>query len=304
MNTAERVTELINGWTDMSKSEKVTKIAKACLGWPYVWGGYGQVCNPANRKSFSERSSCPAAESAVIISKCQVLRQSKGKCDGCEWYPGGATRFFDCRGFTRWVLSHVGINLQGAGATSQYNDNTNWTKKGPISEMPKDKVCCVFMKSGDKMSHTGLYLGGDVIIHCSGTVKYGTPSDKGWSHYAIPRGIDGDVPVWRPTIRKGSSGEDVKYCQQLLMKLGYDLSPYNDDGKFGAKTQAAVIAFQKANGLGADGVVGPLTWEALTNAKPTPAPTEKKYTVTIQHLAKATADALKKEYPNATVKEE
>ena len=302
MNTAERVTELINGWTDMSKSEKVVKIAKACLGWPYVWGGYGQICNPSNRKAYAERSSCPAAESAVIISKCQILRGSKSKCDGCQWYPNGATRFFDCRGFTRWVLSHVGINLQGAGATSQWNDNTNWTKKGKISEMPRDKVCCVFMQNGEKMSHTGLFLGGEVIIHCSGEVKYGTPSDKGWSHYAIPRGIDGDVPVWRPTVRRGSTGEDVKYVQQKLIDLGYDLAPYGADGKFGAKTEAAVKAFQKASGIGVDGVVGPMTYEALENAKPTPS--DKKYTVTIQHLAKATADALKKEYPNATVKEE
>ena len=302
MNTAERVTQLINGWTDMTKSEKVTKIAKACLGWPYVWGGYGQICNPSNRKAYAERSSCPAAESAVIVSRCQVLRKSKTTCSGCQWYPNGETRFFDCRGFTRWVLSHVGINLQGAGATSQWNDNTNWTKKGSIKDLP-DKVCCVFMQSGDKMSHTGLYLGGGVIIHCSGEVKYGTPSDKGWSHYAIPRGIDGDVPVWRPTIRRGSSGDDVKYCQQLLMKLGYDLAPYNDDGKYGAKTEAAVRAFQKANGLGVDGIVGPLTWEALIGAKPSDKPVQK-YTITIPGLTKEKADALKKEYPNATMKGE
>ena len=306
MNTAERVTELISGWTDMSKSEKVIKIAKACLGWSYVWGGYGQLCTPSNRKGYAERTSCPAAESAVIVSKCQVLRNSKSKCDGCTYYPGGATRFFDCRGFTRWVLSHVGINLQGAGATSQWNDNTNWTKKGPISELP-DRVCVLFWqdkKDKSKMGHTGLYLGGNVIIHCSGEVKYDTLDTKGWTHYAIPRGIDGDVPVWRPTIRKGSSGDDVKYCQQLLMKLGYDLSPYNDDGRFGTKTLNAVLAFQKANGLGVDGVVGPMTWDALTGAKPVTTEPAKTYSVTIKGLSKAKADSLKKDYPNATIKEE
>ena len=154
------------------------------------------------------------------------------------------------------------------------------------------------------MSHTGLYLGGNVIIHCSGEVKYDTLDTKGWTHYAIPRGIDGDVPVWRPTIRKGSSGDDVKYCQQLLMKLGYDLSPYNDDGRFGTKTLNAVLAFQKVNGLGVDGVVGPMTWDALTGAKPVTTEPAKTYSVTIKGLSKAKADSLKKDYPNATIKEE
>jgi len=35
------------------------------------------------------------------------------------------------------------------------------------------------------------------------------------------------------------------------------------DGIFGSKTKTAVLAFQNANGLGTDGIVGPLTWAKL-----------------------------------------
>ena len=35
------------------------------------------------------------------------------------------------------------------------------------------------------------------------------------------------------------------------------------DGKFGSKTEASVKAFQKANNLTADGIVGKNTWRAL-----------------------------------------
>jgi GH25 family lysozyme M1 (1,4-beta-N-acetylmuramidase) len=57
------------------------------------------------------------------------------------------------------------------------------------------------------------------------------------------------------TLKKGSSGSDVTTLQELLK--------ITQDGQFGPKTKAAVIAFQAANGLTADGVVGNLTWEKL-----------------------------------------
>lgn len=48
----------------------------------------------------------------------------------------------------------------------------------------------------------------------------------------------------------GSSGNEVKQIQQRLKDWGYYKG--NVDGVYGSKTQAAVKAFQKANGLKAD----------------------------------------------------
>ena len=64
-----------------------------------------------------------------------------------------------------------------------------------------------------------------------------------------------------PLLRTGSTGEYVKRLQQRLNALGYDCG--DADGIFGSRTHAAVIAFQKANGLSADGIAGPLTWAKL-----------------------------------------
>lgn len=63
------------------------------------------------------------------------------------------------------------------------------------------------------------------------------------------------------TLRQGSKGDEVKEVQRRLKKWGY----YNGsvDGVFGAGTRAAVIAFQKKNGLTADGIVGKATYQAL-----------------------------------------
>ena len=67
--------------------------------------------------------------------------------------------------------------------------------------------------------------------------------------------------VGRPMVSYGSRGDAVRKLQELLNALGYDCGSV--DGIFGSKTYAAVLAFQKANGLGADGIVGPLTWGKL-----------------------------------------
>jgi Putative peptidoglycan binding domain/CHAP domain len=64
-----------------------------------------------------------------------------------------------------------------------------------------------------------------------------------------------------PTLRQGDIGADVADAQKLLTAKGF--SPGSTDGNFGPKTRAAVVAFQRANGLTADGVIGPNTWKAL-----------------------------------------
>jgi putative chitinase len=63
-------------------------------------------------------------------------------------------------------------------------------------------------------------------------------------------------------LKVGSKGDDVKKLQE---KLGVEAI-----GTFGPKTEAAVKAWQKANGLKDDGIVGPTTWSKLFGeTKPT-----------------------------------
>ncbi len=59
----------------------------------------------------------------------------------------------------------------------------------------------------------------------------------------------------------GSRGSEVTQIQQRLAELGYD--PGAADGIYGARTQNAVIAFQRDQGLDADGIVGKNTLAAL-----------------------------------------
>jgi GH25 family lysozyme M1 (1,4-beta-N-acetylmuramidase) len=67
-------------------------------------------------------------------------------------------------------------------------------------------------------------------------------------------------PVSWPYVQQGASGRRVSTVQYLLNAHGAALPV---DGAFGAGTRGAVVAFQSANGLAADGVVGPATWQKL-----------------------------------------
>lgn len=66
-----------------------------------------------------------------------------------------------------------------------------------------------------------------------------------------------------PQLAKGSKGDKVRVLQELLLGRGYDLGTYGADSDFGATTCRRVVAFQVANGLAADGIVGENTWRKL-----------------------------------------
>jgi len=67
--------------------------------------------------------------------------------------------------------------------------------------------------------------------------------------------------VTQPTVRLGSRGAAVTSLQRRLATLHYDVGAV--DGVFGNDTLHAVIAFQKVQRIGIDGVVGQVTWGRL-----------------------------------------
>ena len=64
-------------------------------------------------------------------------------------------------------------------------------------------------------------------------------------------------------LRNGSKGASVKALQILLIGNGFSCGNCGADGDFGSATDGAVRKFQKAKGIGVDGIVGPATWGKL-----------------------------------------
>lgn len=68
------------------------------------------------------------------------------------------------------------------------------------------------------------------------------------------------------TLRRGSRGAKVTELQMALIDLGYGAQVGSADGVFGGMTSSAVMAFQSAQGLVADGIVGPNTGSKIAAA--------------------------------------
>ncbi len=277
MNSAEQVTQLIttlkNNGTPLSTV--AWRAALSCVGWPYVFGARGQYCTPGNRRSFNYQ------KYPTIKSRCKNF-DGTGSCAGCKWYPNGQrTRFFDCRGFTYWVLLQVyDWKLMGAGATSQWNNANNWKQKGRIADgFPKDTLVCLFYSKDNKevtWEHTGFGYNNETV-ECGAGVQHFTTRNKKWTHWAIPACVEvgeviiidgGDTSM--AVLKNGSRGQAVKELQTMLNAAGFDCG--KADGIFGVKTEFAVAAFQAKVGLSVDGIAGDQTITALKNYKPNTEP--------------------------------
>ena len=123
-------------------------------------------------------------------------------------------------------------------------------------------------------------------------------------------------PTAETPLKKGSTGDAVKAMQTRLIALGYLTG--KADGHFGTQTYEALIAFQKANRLSPDGILGAKTekvlnsssaigktGKALPTATPSKVPTVVTQTPTASRVIYAnwytTVKAVARKYPYATV---
>lgn len=128
-----------------------------------------------------------------------------------------------------------------AGYGSNHGDPRNWQKKfgGSMEQFRAD------------VKATLGQVEGNTVVTAPTQATTGTPAQTTTESKVMTMN----------TLRKGSKGTQVKVLQFLLNEGGYNAG--NIDGIFGANTQTAVQAFQKAVGLSVDGIAGKNTWAKL-----------------------------------------
>lgn len=210
--------------------------------WGYIWGKSGQVWT---------------ASAQASATRDMTVRY------GSKWV---GRKVADCSGLFVWAFKQLGESIY-------HGSNTIWNKhlslRGAIAgEIRIRPGTAVFQVADGKRGHIGLYVGDGWVIEAKGTqsgvVQSRVDSWDEWGElFAVDYSGEYYDSFFLPpadTLRKGMTGEHVRWLQQSLNELGYGLDA---DGVFGSGTEAAVRAFQADRGLSPDGVAGKKTYAAL-----------------------------------------
>ena len=181
-------------------------------------------------------------------------------------------------------------------ATTQYDTDSNWEEKGPIANMPRDKVCCVFRYDNGtgRMEHTLLYDGEGNYIHCSGEVKKCATSKYDATHYAIPKGLNGGVepmPGDENATVYSENGLPVKMREEPTTKCNRFVKV-----PCGARVTVLEPGTEWSH-IKYEGKGGYMMSEFLKMDTPG----EQKYRVSIPGQTKEEAEELQAKYPQAVV---
>ena len=268
--------------------------------WGYIWGTAGVKWTEARQRQIEQTTD----ENRAMSRKY-----------GSKWI---GHMVADCSGLFVWAFKQYGIPMSHISSNIFISYCTH--NKGRLTTALKRTILpgsAVFTgENAGKHPHVGLYIGNDEVIEAKGTINGVIKSkltDKKWTFYGELKDVAYDgiepspepepTPGWRPTIRRGNKGADVIECQTMLTRLGYDIGKTGIDGDFGRATEAGVKAFQSDHRLVVDGVVGPMTWDALDKAvaQLDEKPSEKIYSVIIRNLDKTQAEAIANNYPGAEI---
>jgi hypothetical protein len=176
----------------------------------------------------------------------------------------------------RELIAHEAVHVvQQSGGVARAA--TTVSDPADATETEAHRLAPLLARSAGNRAATALLATGQA----AGAATAATPA--GSATPAVQRQVGLPGHRW---LRLGDTGPDVDELHRLLNAAG--AAPPLAGSTFDAATQQALVAFQRAHGVGADGVAGPLTWGALdrlagTAATPAPGPD--------QHAGAARPDA-------------
>ena len=213
------------------------------------------------------------------------------------FYNGKKNGYAWCDVFVDWIFVQAyGVENakrllcqpdKSLGAGCQYSMQY-YKSKGQLNTSPEIGDQIFFKNSSGEIVHTGLVYNVDkyyvytiegntstaagVVANGGGVCKkkyalnYSKIAGYGCPKYDVFNVVEntakgGTCTMELDVLKKGSKGNSVKALQMLLNGNGYSCGL--TDGDFGTNTYNAVVKFQQAKKLDADGIVGAQTWGKL-----------------------------------------
>lgn len=96
------------------------------------------------------------------------------------WGGSSPSTSFDCSGFVSWVINHSGWNVGRLGAQGLYNI---CTPVSPANAKPGDLIFFEHTYDTDGVSHVGIYVGNNMMIHCGDPIKYSSIDTSYWQQH-------------------------------------------------------------------------------------------------------------------------
>ena len=215
--------------------------------WGYVWCLNGVLYTQEMAEKFKkERKSTPRGRTYKTYWT-----------EDCKQWIGKMAA--DCSG---GIVAAIRTKIPTYTDRTANTFRSQFSEYGKISTIPEIPGLAVW-----RNGHIGIYEGNGYVLEFRGTA-YGAVrtklANRGFNYWGKIRDVDyGDAKIdptkWnvyrllkytKPMLR----GDDVKKLQTRLNAAGFDCGKI--DGIFGKKTEAAVMAYQKAKKLTVDGIAG------------------------------------------------
>lgn len=151
--------------TDGDKVKKLSEgaiiqILETLDGWYQIEDGY--VSADYVEQIDAAEAAAAAAAGSPSSAGAQVVAYAKQYLGYPYVYGGSTPRGFDCSGFTRYVYSNFGVSLSHSGSAQKSAGKA--VSAGNLQ--PGDLVFFAQTSSG-RISHVGIYIGGNQFIHAS-----------------------------------------------------------------------------------------------------------------------------------------
>jgi cell wall-associated NlpC family hydrolase len=137
-------------------------------------GAWTAVQLPDGRKGFvswPDATDYQAWKTARVVTPANI-EQTARRFMGVPYLWGGTSaKGFDCSGFVKTAFRLNGLELQ-RDADQQSNQGAAVPTDNDLAALRKGDVLFFGPRPGvTRVTHTGIYLGGKLFIHCSGLVK-------------------------------------------------------------------------------------------------------------------------------------